>query len=220
MHQGANLVADVPHANGIAFCHHFAGDLQARQIRGVGRHGIVAAALQDIGPVHARGGHADEDLVRLGRRNRALHWREHLGATRLRNLDGPHGRGNLCRNIHLCHHNDMAQFRVEFLLDEVSGKYLAEMYHPDRHDELLVRTEALYPTQAAAVLGVVQLFKNAVLQFPPEGTPAKTLARPQRLASPKKRNARSAKPVKAKAKAKSKAKVKSKAKAKRSKKRK
>ena len=60
----------------------------------------------------------------------------------------------------------MAQFRVEFVLDQASGKYLAEMYHPDRHDELLVRTEALYPSQAAAVLGVVQLFKNAVLTFP------------------------------------------------------
>jgi hypothetical protein len=60
----------------------------------------------------------------------------------------------------------MAQFRVEFVLDQSTGKYLAEMYHPERGDELLVRTEALYPTQAAAVLGVVQLFKNAILQFP------------------------------------------------------
>lgn len=68
----------------------------------------------------------------------------------------------------------MAQFRVEFVLDQATGKYLAEMYHPERHDELLVRTEALYPTQAAAVLGVVQLFKNAVLQFPkPEEKPRK-----------------------------------------------
>ena len=50
----------------------------------------------------------------------------------------------------------MAQFRVEFVLDQASGKYLAEMYHPDRHDELIVRTEALYPSQAAAVLGVTQ----------------------------------------------------------------
>ena len=63
----------------------------------------------------------------------------------------------------------MAQFRVEFVLDQSSGKYLAEMYHPDRQEELLVRTEALYPTQAAAVLGVVQLFKNAILQFPQPG---------------------------------------------------
>ena len=60
----------------------------------------------------------------------------------------------------------MAQFRVEFVLDQASGKYLAEMYHPDKHDELLVRTEALYPSQAAAVLGVVQLFRNAILKFP------------------------------------------------------
>jgi hypothetical protein len=74
----------------------------------------------------------------------------------------------------------MAQFRVEFVLDQTSGKYLAEMYHPDRHDELLVRTEALYPTQAAAVLGVVQLFKNAVLQFPAPGEPPKKLPKPKK----------------------------------------
>lgn len=60
----------------------------------------------------------------------------------------------------------MAQFRVEFVLDQASGKYLAEMYHPENESELLVRTEALYPSQAAAVLGVVQLFKNAILKFP------------------------------------------------------
>ena len=63
----------------------------------------------------------------------------------------------------------MAQFRVEFILDQASGKYFAELYTPTTHDELLVRTEALYPTQAAAVLGVVQLFKNAILQFPAGG---------------------------------------------------
>ena len=62
----------------------------------------------------------------------------------------------------------MAQFRVEFVLDQASGKYLAEMYHPERNDELLLRTEALYETQEAAVLGVVQLFKNAIFQFPRE----------------------------------------------------
>ena len=73
----------------------------------------------------------------------------------------------------------MAQFRVEFVLDQASGKYLAEMYHPDKHEELLVRTEALYPTQAAAVLGVVQLFKNAILQFPsPKAAPRK-IAKPK-----------------------------------------
>ena len=60
----------------------------------------------------------------------------------------------------------MAQFRVEFVLDEASGMYRAELYHPDNESEVVVRTEALYPTQAAAVLGVVQIFKEAVLQFP------------------------------------------------------
>ena len=60
----------------------------------------------------------------------------------------------------------MAQFRVEFVLDQESGKYLAELYNPENHEELIVRTEALYASQAAAVLGLVQLFKDAVLNFP------------------------------------------------------
>ena len=78
----------------------------------------------------------------------------------------------------------MAQFRVEFVLDQASGKYLAEMYHPERGDELLLRTEALYPSQEAAVLGVVQLFKNAILQFPRPGeAPRKIIKR----AKPKKK---------------------------------
>ena len=98
----------------------------------------------------------------------------------------------------------MAQFRVEFVLDQVSGKYLAEMYHPDRQDELLIRTEALYPTQAAAVLGVVQLFKNAVLQFPPEGAPARKTGKAG------KKSRRPATKLKKKARAKSKPKPKAK----------
>lgn len=88
----------------------------------------------------------------------------------------------------------MAQFRVEFVLDQASGKYLAEMYHPDRHDELIVRTEALYPSQAAAVLGVVQLFKNAILSFPSPGEPPRKVRK--RSA---KRPARKAKAGKSKA---------------------
>jgi hypothetical protein len=69
----------------------------------------------------------------------------------------------------------VAQFRVAFVLDQTSGKYLAELYNPDNYEELLVRTEALYPTQASAVLGLVQLFKDAVLKFPPPGTQARKL---------------------------------------------
>lgn len=65
----------------------------------------------------------------------------------------------------------MAQFRVEFVLDQASGKYLAELYDPENPQELIVRTEALYPTQASAVLGLVELFKDAILKFPKPGTP-------------------------------------------------
>jgi len=80
----------------------------------------------------------------------------------------------------------MAQFRVEFVLDQASGKYLAEMYHPEKQDELLVRTEALYPTEAAAVLGLVQLFKNAVLQFPQPGEPVRKIGKPKKAKAARK----------------------------------
>jgi hypothetical protein len=75
----------------------------------------------------------------------------------------------------------VAQFRVEFILDQSSGKYLAELYSPDNQQELVVRTEALYPSQAAAVLGLVQLFKDAILQFPRPGeAPAKVVGKKRR----------------------------------------
>ena len=89
----------------------------------------------------------------------------------------------------------MAQFRVEFVLDQASGRYLAELYNPDNHEELIVRTEALYPSQAAAVLGLVQLFKDAILQFPRPGTP------PARVVSKKPKRRKAAKARKAKKKA-------------------
>ena len=91
----------------------------------------------------------------------------------------------------------MAQFRVEFVLDQASGKYLAEMYHPDNQAELLVRTEALYPSEAAAVLGLVQLFKNAVLQFPQPGEPVRKIGKPKKAkAARKPKKAKKAKKAK------------------------
>src|ERR671934_1747785 len=89
----------------------------------------------------------------------------------------------------------VAQFRVEFVLDQSSGKYLAELYNPENQEELLVRTEALYPSQAAAVLGLVQLFKDAILKFPRPGEP------PARVVGKKRPARRPAKAKKAKKKA-------------------
>ena len=80
----------------------------------------------------------------------------------------------------------MAQFRVEFVLDQSSGKYLAELYSPDNQQELIVRTEAMYASQAAAVFGLVQLFKDAILQFPKPGeAPAKVVGRKPKRAKKK-----------------------------------
>ena len=89
----------------------------------------------------------------------------------------------------------MAQFRVEFVLDEASGKYLAELYNPDNQQEIMVRTEALYDSQAAAVLGLVQLFKDAILQFPKPGEkPARVIKAKNRRKS-KTRNPKTKKPA-------------------------
>src|SRR5689334_1357245 len=88
----------------------------------------------------------------------------------------------------------VAQFRVEFVLDQSSGKYIAELYNPDNHEELIVRTEALYPSQAAAVLGLVQLFKDAILQFPKPGSkPSRVVRIKPRGAKKKKAPAKKAK---------------------------
>jgi hypothetical protein len=81
----------------------------------------------------------------------------------------------------------VAQFRVEFLLDEASGKYFAELYDPANQAELVARTEALYATQAAAVLGLVQIFKDAVLNFPaPTAKPRVKKAKKAKKAKKKK----------------------------------
>ena len=74
----------------------------------------------------------------------------------------------------------MAQFRVEFVVDQATGKYLAELYNPDNQQELMVRTEAIYPSQAAAVLGLVQLFKDAILKFPPADAKPRVQAKQKR----------------------------------------
>jgi hypothetical protein len=96
----------------------------------------------------------------------------------------------------------LAQFRVEFVLDEASGKYLAELYNPDNQQEVMVRTEALYESQAAAVLGLVQLFKDAILQFPKPGERPARVIRKKKPKKAAKKPARKAKKKAAKKKAK------------------
>lgn len=93
----------------------------------------------------------------------------------------------------------MAQFRVEFVLDEASGMYLAELYHPENVSEIVVRTEALYPSQAAAVLGVIQLFKDAILQFPRPGEAPKRVIKAKKRRRPAKKAAKRKKAGKKKA---------------------
>lgn len=94
----------------------------------------------------------------------------------------------------------MAQFRVEFVVDQATGKYLAELYNPDNQQELMVRTEAIYPSQAAAVLGLVQLFKDAILKFPAPDARPRVQAKQKRRRTDRKKAARKRPARKAKAK--------------------
>ena len=84
----------------------------------------------------------------------------------------------------------MAQFRVEFVVDQATGKYLAELYNPDNQQELMVRTEAIYASQAAAVLGLVQLFKDAILKFPAPGEKPRVQAKQKRRRTDRKKVAK------------------------------
>jgi hypothetical protein len=97
----------------------------------------------------------------------------------------------------------VAQFRVEFVVDQATGKYLAELYNPDNQQELMVRTEAIYASQAAAVLGLVQLFKDAILKFPSPDVKPRVQAKQKRRRSDRakpKANKRSKKKAKKQAK--------------------
>jgi hypothetical protein len=94
----------------------------------------------------------------------------------------------------------VAQFSVEFVQDQASGKYLAELYNPDNQQELMVRTEAIYASQAAAVLGLVQLFKDAILKFPAAGVRPRVQAKQKRRRTDRKKPAKKRPARKAKAK--------------------
>jgi hypothetical protein len=95
----------------------------------------------------------------------------------------------------------VAQFRVEFVVDQATGKYLAELYNPDNQQELMVRTEAIYPSQAAAVLGLVQLFKDAILKFPAPGERPRTQGKQKRRRTDRRKAAKKRPATKAKKKA-------------------
>jgi hypothetical protein len=88
--QRAHPVPGLPHADRRAAGRDFARDLEARQVGRIRRHGIQPHALQDVGPVDARGGHPDQDLARARLGPRALGAPQHLGAARLLDLDRSH----------------------------------------------------------------------------------------------------------------------------------
>ena len=86
----------------------------------------------------------------------------------------------------------MPQFRVE-CIQQADGRFLAELYSPD-DGELLARTETIYPSKAAALLAVIQLFKGALAKprRPTAGRRSRPKAAPRRAAPKRKTSSRTA----------------------------
>lgn len=56
----------------------------------------------------------------------------------------------------------MATFRVEFLKESGDGKFAGVLYYPADAPKPLLRTRNIYPSESDALLGVVNLFKDAL----------------------------------------------------------
>ncbi len=83
----------------------------------------------------------------------------------------------------------MPQFRVEFI-EQAEGQFLAELYSPEG-GALIGRTETSYPSQAAALLAVIQLFKGALARRkrPSPGRRSRPKGSPRRAAPKRKAKA-------------------------------
>ncbi len=99
--QRGDRVADLPGRAAGADGGDLAGDLEARQVRGVRGRRVGAAALLHVGPVDAGRADADQDLAGRRPRHRADRRTQHLGAAGLGDLDHPHlgGQAHAARRV-------------------------------------------------------------------------------------------------------------------------
>jgi len=93
--QRHHLVAELARGDLVAERDHLAGDLEAGQVAGAGRHRIEAEPLQHVRAVDACGRDLDQDLVRPRPRHRPLLGHQHLRSAGLADRDGGHVRGQL-----------------------------------------------------------------------------------------------------------------------------
>ena len=91
--QGADPVAHRPAVDIGADGGDLSRRLQPRQVGGARRRRIGPGALKAVWAVHPRGGDADQDLIRAGRRNRPFPRHKNLGAAWRGDLNGAHRRG-------------------------------------------------------------------------------------------------------------------------------
>ena len=99
-HEGRHRIADSVTADACSQRRDRAGDLKAGKVGGAGRRRVAAAPLEDVGPVHAGCGDADQHLAGSGPRHRPLDGRQHLRPARLPDRNGGHGFG---QRIHAGH---------------------------------------------------------------------------------------------------------------------
>ena len=96
-HEGAYAVADLPAPTLVRDRDHGARHFQPWDVRRrAGRRRVSALPLQNVRPVHARGGHPDEHFAGLQRRHRPPLRFQHLRAARRAH----HDRGHLFGKLH------------------------------------------------------------------------------------------------------------------------
>ena len=86
----AHLVSHPEFGDGIAHGGNLAGNLQARQVGGIRRHGVPAHPLQDVRAVDAGGRHLDEDLVRFRHGGGTFGGNQDFGTAGLADFDAAH----------------------------------------------------------------------------------------------------------------------------------
>lgn len=65
----------------------------------------------------------------------------------------------------------MARFRVETVLDPVSGKYFNELYYPETATSPIAVSPAVFDTKQAAEAGAVRAIQNAIPDQPVKVVP-------------------------------------------------
>src|SRR6185312_8496703 len=92
-HQRTDLVTVLPLGDPVAALHNGTGTFQPRDVGSAGRHRVAAHALQAVGTVDTGGSDADQHLARFWFGHGTCGRNQHVGSTRLSDLDDSLGSG-------------------------------------------------------------------------------------------------------------------------------